>query len=44
MTKVTAGHWTDTRGAMRACSITRRLNNLHLIVCKNSPKDLSFPS
>src|SRR6202521_5031242 len=29
---------------MGACSIASRLNNLHRIVSKNSPKDLSSPS
>src|ERR1700674_2485719 len=31
------------RSGMGAWFIASRLNNLHLIVSKNSPKDLSFP-
>src|SRR6202140_2743245 len=40
MTKVTVA----SGSAPGACSIARRLNNLHRIVSKKSPKDLSFPS
>src|SRR5258708_34216823 len=45
MTKVTVTGWTaPCKVVWGTCSLTRRLNNLHLMFSKMSPKDLSFPS